>query len=50
MNKRCHECGRVFDLFEQTDAEEWFYGHDCEDVNLIEPSQTIINNRVGIDA
>jgi hypothetical protein len=27
---RCHECGRVFDLADTTDAEEWHYGHDCE--------------------
>lgn len=27
---RCCECGRVFDLSDETDAEEWHYGHDCE--------------------
>jgi hypothetical protein len=27
---RCAECGRVFDLSDRTDAEEWHYGHDCE--------------------
>ena len=27
---RCPECGRVFDLFDETDAAEWYYGHDCE--------------------
>lgn len=27
----CRECGRVFDLANAIDAEEWFYGHDCED-------------------
>ena len=27
----CVECDRVFDMFDETDAEEWFYGHDCED-------------------
>jgi hypothetical protein len=26
----CRECGRRFDLADQFDAEEWFYGHDCE--------------------
>lgn len=26
----CVECGRVFDMFDETDAEEWHYGHDCE--------------------
>ena len=28
----CVECERVFNLFEETDAEEWHYGHDCEAV------------------
>jgi hypothetical protein len=27
---KCPECGRVFDLFDDTDNQEWFYGHDCE--------------------
>ena len=27
---RCAECGRVFDLLDETDAQEWAYGHDCE--------------------
>jgi hypothetical protein len=26
----CVECSRVFDMFDETDAEEWHYGHDCE--------------------
>jgi len=26
----CPECGRVFDLFDEHDADEWFNGHDCE--------------------
>ena len=26
----CLECDRVFDMFDETDAEEWHYGHDCE--------------------
>ena len=26
----CVECERVFDMFDETDAEEWHYGHDCE--------------------
>ncbi len=25
----CVECGRVFDLFNPTDSEEWSAGHDC---------------------
>jgi hypothetical protein len=28
----CGECNRVFDMFDETDAEEWHYGHDCEAV------------------
>lgn len=28
----CLECGRIFDLLDETDAEEWAYGHDCEDL------------------
>lgn len=27
---KCAECGRVFDLLDKDDAEEWTYGHDCE--------------------
>ena len=27
---RCTECGRVFDLANETDAAEWALGHDCE--------------------
>jgi hydrogenase maturation factor HypF (carbamoyltransferase family) len=26
----CAECGRVFDLLDEVDAEEMAYGHDCE--------------------
>jgi len=26
----CIECGRKFDLLDDTDAQEWSYGHDCE--------------------
>lgn len=28
---KCPECGEVFDLMTDEDAEEWYYGHDCED-------------------
>ena len=31
MNVTCEECERVFDLFDETDQNEWTYGHDCED-------------------
>lgn len=30
MTMTCPECGRVFDLLDETDAAEWSYGHDCE--------------------
>jgi len=26
----CPECSRVFDLFDVDEAEEFYYGHDCE--------------------
>ena len=26
----CKECGRVFDLFNPQDENEWYAGHDCE--------------------
>lgn len=28
--RSCSECGRLFDLWEETDAAEWYGGHDCE--------------------
>jgi hypothetical protein len=28
---KCAECKRVFNLLDETDAEEWYYGHDCEE-------------------
>jgi hypothetical protein len=30
---KCYECSRVFDLTNQLDADEWAYGHDCEDLD-----------------
>jgi hypothetical protein len=27
---KCYECGRIFDLLNDNDADEWHYGHDCE--------------------
>jgi DNA polymerase III psi subunit len=27
---KCVECDRVFDLRDEDEANEWFYGHDCE--------------------
>lgn len=26
----CQECEREFDLTDETQTEEWYYGHDCE--------------------
>ena len=28
---KCVECDRVFDLRDEDEANEWFYGHDCEE-------------------
>jgi NOL1/NOP2/fmu family ribosome biogenesis protein len=28
---KCQECERVFDLLDEDDANEWYYGHDCEE-------------------
>ena len=30
LQPTCRECGRVFDLCDTTDVEEWTHGHDCE--------------------
>ena len=30
LSSTCPECGRVFDLLDDTDAREYAYGHDCE--------------------
>lgn len=27
---KCPECGRIFDLLDEDDANEFYYGHDCE--------------------
>lgn len=29
--RRCPECGRHFDISKPEQAEEYFYGHDCEE-------------------
>jgi len=29
--RKCVECTRVFDMTNDTDAQEWAYGHDCEE-------------------
>ena len=31
LSPTCAECGRTFDLLNPSDAEEWAYGHDCEE-------------------
>ena len=28
---KCQDCNRVFDLTDETEAEEFYYGHDCEE-------------------
>jgi len=28
--RQCPECGRNFNLFDEKDAQEFYYGHDCE--------------------
>jgi hypothetical protein len=28
---KCEECGREFDLTNEEDASEFYYGHDCEE-------------------
>lgn len=30
--RTCPECGRTFDLLDEEQASEWYYGHDCEEV------------------
>lgn len=27
----CIECNRKFDAFDETDMQDWNYGHDCEE-------------------
>lgn len=31
MTARCEECGRAFDLDDEEQAKEFYYGHDCEE-------------------
>lgn len=28
----CPECNRVFDLLDEEEASEFYYGHDCEEM------------------
>lgn len=43
---QCPECGRVFDLTDEADAEEWTYGHDCEEPDPNTPEFHIENHWV----
>lgn len=29
MHARCPNCDRVFNLSDEEQAQEWYYGHDC---------------------
>lgn len=31
ITAKCGECGRVFDLLDDDDANEYYSGHDCEE-------------------
>ena len=31
IKTKCLACGRVFNMLNEVDAEEWYFGHDCED-------------------
>ena len=31
----CQECKRVFDLLNENDADEFYNGHDCEDLTEV---------------
>jgi hypothetical protein len=28
---QCIECLRVFNLLDEADVDEWYFGHDCEE-------------------
>ena len=30
LKVKCVECGRVFDMLNDIDVDEWSFGHDCE--------------------
>ena len=32
-NARCVECNRVWDLNDENDANDYYYGHDCEEAS-----------------
>jgi len=31
MKAECPDCGRIFDLLDEEEAAEFYYGHDCEE-------------------
>lgn len=31
LTMQCPECDRLFDLLDEDQANEWEYGHDCEE-------------------
>lgn len=31
MTATCQECGQTFDLLNEEEANEFHYGHDCEE-------------------
>lgn len=33
MLAKCAECGRVFDLLDEEQASEFYFGHDCEETD-----------------
>lgn len=43
----CEDCGRVFDMADAQDAEEWAYGHDCEEVYQPEAARVDSERRTG---
>lgn len=45
---KCPECERVFDLLNEVDAEEWHYGHDCEDLPRDTPAAVLARHGVAI--
>ena len=42
MRPTCPECGRVFDLFDGDDANEWAHGHDCEAERFVRDHVAVI--------
>jgi len=31
MKSKCQECDRVFDMRDEDEANDYWYGHDCEE-------------------